>query len=99
MIKTNSRVYNVTRRFSLKHKQALRAVEEFAFAWVEFGVSISDLTLAESIVVRNQQARLREPLDRAELFGLVYEPAVTAVIGVGQRNRLMWAAVKFARGN
>lgn len=99
MIKNNSRVFNVTRRFSLKHKQALRAVEECACAWVEYGVSIRDLTLAESIQGRNRRAQLRQPLALAELRGLVYEPAITAVVGIVERDRLMWAAVKFARGN
>jgi hypothetical protein len=99
MIKTNSRVFNVTRRFSLKHKQALRAVEECACAWVEYGVSIRDLTLAESIAARHRQAQLREPLAVAELPTLRFEPPVTAVMGIVQRNRLMWAASRFAQEN
>jgi hypothetical protein len=99
MINNNSRVFNVTRRFSLKHKQALRAVEQCACAWVEYGVSIRDLTVAESIAARNRQAQLREPLAVAELPGLVFAPPVTAVIGAIERNRLTWAAVQFAREN
>jgi hypothetical protein len=59
-----ARVFNVSRQYSMKHKQALRAVENCACAWVEFGVSIRDLTLAESIAARNQQTQ--KPL------GLVY---------------------------
>ena len=44
------------------------------------GVSIRDLTLAESIGRRNQQAQLREPLAfTLELFGLRFEPPATAL--------------------
>lgn len=71
----NTRVQNLTRNYSLKHKQALRAVENCACAWVEFGVSVRDLSLAESIVKRNEQARTREPLAFAELPSLIYRPS------------------------
>ena len=55
---TNNRVVHVHRGFSLKHKQVLRAVENCAAAWVEFGVSFRDLTPAEgAITARNEQAR------------------------------------------
>ncbi len=50
------RVFNVTRQFWLKPKRALYAVEQCSAAWVEFGVSVRDLTLAESIAKRNEQA-------------------------------------------
>jgi hypothetical protein len=59
----------------MKHTQALRAVEQCACVWVEFGVSVRDLTLAESIARRNQQAAIREPLAFAELPNCVYRPA------------------------
>lgn len=71
----NSRIYNVSRGFSLKHKQALRAIENCAATWVEFGVSIRDLTLAESIAARNAQAQAREPLASVEIPGLRFEPS------------------------
>jgi len=71
----NSRVFNETRRFGMKHKQAVRAVERCSCAWVEFGVSVRDLTLAESIARRNHQAAVREPLAFAELPNCVYRPA------------------------
>lgn len=73
----NARILNLTRKFSLKYKQALKAVDNCACAWVEPGVSIRDLTLAESITRRNEQARQREPLESAEIPGLVFQPPVT----------------------
>ncbi len=65
-------VLNVSRDYFVRLKQAKRSVEECACAWVEYGVSIRDLTLAESIEVRNKQAKLREPLEYAELPGIVF---------------------------
>ena len=59
----------------MKHRQAAQAVENCACEWVEFGVSLRDLTLAEAIAARNRQASLREPLPFAELPGLLYEAA------------------------
>ena len=72
----NTRVSNVTRKFSLRFNQAQRAVELCACAWVEYGVSVRDLTLAEAIAARNCHAALREPLPCAELPGLLYRPAL-----------------------
>lgn len=69
----NTRVFNLTRRFYMKHKQAARAVENCACAWVEFGVTLRDLTLAEAITARNHQASLRDPLPYAEIRGVVYQ--------------------------
>lgn len=92
----NSRVLNVTRGFTVKHKQALRAVKECACEWVEYGVSIRDLTLAESIGRRNQQAQLREPLAYSELFGLRFEPPANACDALRSCGEMVWAASKFA---
>jgi len=69
----DSRILNITRGFRLKRSQAYRALENGACAWVEVGVSVRDLTLAESIAVRNQQAKMREPLVYAEIPGLVFD--------------------------
>lgn len=74
----NARVWNQTRKFSLKHKQALKAIENCAMAWVEFGAVVRDLTLAESIAARNQQAAEREPLAYAELPGITFKPPIGA---------------------
>jgi hypothetical protein len=71
------RIFNVTRQFHLKRNQALRAIEECACAWAVEGESIRDLTLAESIAKRNEQAANREPLPHVELPGITYQPPTT----------------------
>ena len=73
LMSNNKRVLNITRGFTLKHKQACRAVEQCSAEWVEFGVSIRDLNLAESIAKRNIQAKERDPLPYAEIPGLIYQ--------------------------
>jgi hypothetical protein len=73
MSKTH-RVQNVTRGIRLKLNQAERAVEACAAEWVEYGVSIRDVTLAEAIELRNSQAATRERMAKAELPGLKYDP-------------------------
>ena len=75
----NHRVLNVSRGFTLKHKQALRAIDNCAAAWVEIGKTIRDLTLAEAISARNKQATQREPLEFTEVHGLRYEPAASGI--------------------
>lgn len=72
LMASNTRIYNETRRFHMKHKQAVRAVESCACAWVEYGVSVRDLSLSEAITARNHQASTREPLPFAELPGLIF---------------------------
>jgi hypothetical protein len=72
MAKTLS-VFNVTRGYSVRLNQARRAVDNCACAWVEKGVSVRDLTLAESIAARALQAKNREPLPYAEIPGLRFE--------------------------
>jgi len=69
----NARVYHV-RGFTLKYKQALRGIEQCAFAWVEPGRMIRDMTIAESIAARNAQAQLRQELPQSEIPGLRFQP-------------------------
>ena len=88
----NHRILNVTRGFTLKHKQAVRAIENCACAWVEYGVSIRDLTIAEAIAARNEQARIAEPLPLAELPGLM----VSNMPHYAEEIELSRAANKFA---
>lgn len=94
----NFRVLNLTRGFSMKHKQALRAIENCAAEWVEVGISIRDLSLAESVAKRNQQARAREPVAPAEIPGLIFRPPVTALASAGARASLLRAANQFCVG-
>ena len=72
------RILNITRGFRLKRNQALKAIEQCACAWVEVNRTIRDLTLAESITARNQQAAEREPLAYAELPGITFKPPIGA---------------------
>ena len=93
----DNRVYNMTRRSYLRHNQAARAVEACACAWVEFGVSLRDLTLAEAIAARNHRASLREPLPYAEIFGVVYEAAPGAEMGTRRELARAVQANRFAQ--
>lgn len=72
---TNQRVYHQTRGFHLKLNQAIKAVENGAAVWIEYGKTIRSATIAESIAARNEQAKLAEPLAQAEVPGLIYKPA------------------------
>lgn len=69
----DSRILNITRGFRLKRSQAYRAIENCACTWVEIGVSVRDLTLAEAISARNEQAKIREPLMYAELPDIMFK--------------------------
>jgi hypothetical protein len=93
----NTRVFNLTRRFFMKHKQACRAVENCACAWVEPGVSLRDLTLAEAITARNAQAALRDPLPFAELPGVMYRPSAGREVGGYRQRELAREANRFAQ--
>ena len=86
------RIYNETRGCWRKPGQVERAIANGACVWVEFGVSIRDCTLTESIGARNEQARLREPLAYAEIPGLVYEPSIHGI----EASRLSAALVREA---
>lgn len=69
---SHARIYNLTRKFSFKRSQAIRAIESCACAWVEEGRTVRDLTIAEAIQARNVQVSLRERLAFAELPGLIF---------------------------
>ena len=88
----NRRILNVTRGFTLKHKQALRAIEQCACAWVIFGESIRDLTLAESIAARNHQAAERETLPEAEIPGVTFQPPQYATKEISEMYQLVQQA-------
>lgn len=89
-------VFNVSRDYYVRLKQAKRAIEECACAWVEYGVSVRDLTLAESIQARNRQAKLREPLEYAELPGLRFKVPAGSGLTAAESRVLVRAAHQFA---
>ncbi len=90
------RVRNVTTGYWLKPAQAQRAIEECAAAWVEEGVSMRSVTLAEAIALRNAQAARREPVAMAELPGVRYEPTMKGLEGFRLECKLMRDANRFA---
>jgi len=92
----NSRIYNVSREYYIKRKQALKGIDrDCTLAWVVEGESVRDLTLAESIAARNEQARLRDPLPYAEMFGLRFEGPKSSEDGKRNRNMMVWEASRF----
>lgn len=91
----NRRILNLTRGFHLKLSAAERAVEACSAEWVEPGVSIRSLTLAESIMARNIQAATREPLPYAELFGLKFEPSPNGIEATKREATLIREAITF----
>lgn len=96
MAQQNS-VQNITRGYAVKLRQALRGIENCACTWVVEGESIRDLTLAESIAARNEQAKLREPLAYHELPGIEFRPPRHAEKSFFESYSLVWEAHKFAR--
>lgn len=88
----NSRVRH-QRGHSMKFSQAIKGVANCALAWVEYGVSVRDLSVAEAIQARIEDARRREPLPFAEIPGLKFEFARASV---AQERKLAWEAGVFA---
>lgn len=102
----NPRVSNLSRGFMLNFKQAKKAVQNCAAVWVEYGISIRDLTLVEAIAARaeqkqlraletEEQARLREPLPYIEVPGLRYEPSTGSHEAHLRCRKLAWDAQVF----
>jgi len=64
------RITNLTSGFRLKRSQAENRIDQCISCWVVQGQTIRDLTLAERVNARSEQARLIEPLALAECHGL-----------------------------
>lgn len=92
------RILNVTTGCWIKRRRAEKAILECAAKWVTPGESIRSLTLAESIAARNAQARLREPLEYAEIHGLRFDPPANGVPAKRREKALIWQAHQFATG-
>lgn len=80
----------------MKHKQALKAVEACSCAWVEFGVSVRDLSLHESIAARNVQAKIEARIAYAELPWLTYQPSASGIEASVRGAKLVWMANQLA---
>lgn len=83
----------------MKHKQALRAIENCACVWVTVGETIRDLSLAESIMQRNLQAHNREPLPLAEIHGLKFKQPANAGENAQPNYQLIAQANEFCAAN
>ncbi len=94
---TNNRVTHTGRGYTMKYKSALKGIFNCALAWVDEGISVRDLTLAEAIQSRNEQARLREPLEYAELPGIVFRPPIGQEKANQESAVLVYEAHQFAR--
>lgn len=76
----SNRVYNLTRKCSLDLHQALTRIEGGTAAWVEAGRTFRELTLAEVMFLRAQQAERAQEWNSPyrgmsnELPGLKWEP-------------------------
>jgi hypothetical protein len=92
---SNQRIFNRLGA-GLSSAASHRAVEHCVSAWVEFGVSIRDLSLAESIAKRSEQATMREPLEWAECPGLIYRADERNQAQTRQGYELVKAANQFA---
>lgn len=93
---SHARVFNVTRGYHIKYKHALRGIDNCAVDWVEEGVSVRDLTLAESIAKRSAQVKLiEEPLSFAELPGVIFRPPTNAIASHQASQELAEVARQF----
>lgn len=70
-----------------------------AAIWVEEGVSIRTMTLAESIEARRIQANrdewLQGPLEFAEIPGFRFDPPASGVAATRREGKLVWDAHQF----
>ena len=89
---TNNTRISHARGFTLKAKQAIKAVAEGAAVWVVYGESIRQATFAESIAARNVQAKEREPIANAEIPGLIFKQPANSLISAHERRELVIAA-------
>ena len=90
------RVFNETKNYHMKYKQALRAIENCAAVWIEPGRVLRDATLQESINMRNELAKQREPLADSEILGLKFQPNQSFAQSAANSRRLAYEANVFA---
>lgn len=72
----------------MKPSSVARAFDNCAVGWVEQGVSVRKLSIAESLKARSEQARLREPLAYAEIFGLNVIPPAGSMQAFRESRRM-----------
>src|SRR4051812_6513707 len=98
MQEINRRLFNTTRQYWVNRKEALKGFDRCAYCWDENKPDcIRDMTIAEQLLARNAQAKLREPLEYAELPGIVFRPPVGQEKANNASGILVWEAHKFLR--
>lgn len=75
------RVRNITNGHTYKFNQAKRLESQCVIKWVQYGVSVRELTLDEMVKARSEQAKAaalsQEVLGRNDLHGLKFEQPKT----------------------
>ena len=89
---SSARVQNLTANSEVKIGQARRWVESGVFAWVEVGVSIRKLSVAEMAAERSRLSQELEPFPRVELRGLV----TRGIEDVRHEFNVAWQGTLFA---
>lgn len=95
---SSPRILNISNGHRLKRGKVARLFEQCLCAWVEEAISIRNLSPAEIVTARGEQARLREPLAYAEVHGLRFEPPASGIAATRQEGKLIWQAHDFALG-
>lgn len=86
----------------MKHSQAVKAVEQCACEWVEYGISVRSLTIMEQREKLANRTRLHEVarpenLPYAELPWLIYRPAEASAAADRKERALAIEADEFFR--
>lgn len=95
----NHRVLNVTRGFTMKRKQAMKAVENGVMAWDKPGETVRDMTLPEKLSFQKAapvQKPAIEALPLAELPELIVKRPARAKYSAQSEYELVIAADRFA---
>lgn len=99
MSRKNEHFFNVSRNCYIERTQAMNRIG-LNMDWVQEGVSVRELSLAEMVALRSQEARSnggRGPLGRAELSHCIWEPPERDRYTQGERQALVWQAYQFYR--
>ena len=106
---THAKVLNTTSNMHIKRSQALRRIDQCISTWVD-SFTIRDLSLAERVQYRSEQARLQQGLEYfvegkdgklvakpffAEIPGLKFEPPAYAQESTRREHQLAAEANKF----
>ena len=92
------RVVNITNGRRYKFNQARRLVEDHcALAWVEYGVSVRELTVEEMVKARSKQKECEEPLYK-EIHGLRFVPPASGLTASRAEGALAFECGQAIRG-